>query len=62
MLVVFLHYVAQLLILCESENYFGPREDQQIEKCSESSQKDNRSRIKNKGHGKKTKQKENKRK
>lgn len=55
MLVVFLHYVAQLLILCESENYFGPREDQQIEK-------DNRSRIKNKGHGKKTKQKENKRK
>lgn len=43
MLVVFLHYVTQLLILCESENYFGPREDQQIEKRSESSQKDNRS-------------------
>lgn len=43
MLVVFLHYVTQLLILCENENYFGPREDQQIEKRSESSQKDNRS-------------------
>lgn len=25
MLVVFLHYVTQLLILCESENYFGPQ-------------------------------------